>query len=200
MRKGADVLLFGVILAGGEGRRMGGTDKATLPLAGRWLAEQVRDRFAPQVAALAISANGDPARLARLDLPVLPDDGSFGPLSGVLAGLDWAAGQGATALVTAPVDGPFLPGDLAPRLLLAGGGGVALACSGGNDHPTYALWPCDLAPALWAFLASGAKARIRDFAALHGAARAEFPDDGAFTNINTPDDLARAETLMRGAE
>ena len=180
---------------------MGGADKATLMLAGRSLAAHVADRLEPQVERLAISANGDAARLAGLGLPVLPDAASLGPLSGILSALRWAAPLGATAVISAPVDCPFLPGDLAPRLLMAAEdspGGVALARSGGNDHPTFALWPVGLHDDLAAFLASGAKARVRAFADAHGATRADFPDDGAFANLNTPEDLAQATSLLRG--
>jgi molybdenum cofactor guanylyltransferase len=184
--------LFGVILAGGQGRRMGGADKALLPLAGRPLVAHVIDRFAPQVERLAISANGDAGRFAGFGLPVLPDDASLGPLSGVLAGLSWA--EGADAVVTVPVDCPFLPGDLAPRLLLAGP--PAMAVSGGRDHPVCAIWPVSLRLPLAAFLASGAKARVTDFLEGHGVARADFADDGAFRNINTASDLAAAEALL----
>lgn len=193
--------IFGAILAGGQGRRMGGADKALLPLAGRPLIAHALDRLEPQVDRLAISANGDPARLARFGLPVLPDDGgSQGPLSGLLAALDWAAPLGATHLVTAPVDAPFLPPDLVPRLLLAAEGtGAALARSGGNDHPTCGLWPITARDALRAFLSSGAKPRVRDFAATLQATRAEFPADGAFANLNTPEDLAAAEARLKGA-
>lgn len=192
--------IFGVILAGGQGRRMGGRDKATLLLAGRSLAAHAVDRLEPQVERLAISANGDPARLAALGLPVLPDDQPQGPLSGVLSALDWAAPYGATHVVTAAVDTPFFPGDLVPRLLLASDpSGLALARSGGDDHPTFGLWPVTLRDDLRAFLASGAKASVRAFADARGAGRADFPDDGAFLNLNTPDDLTRAEALIRGA-
>ena len=192
--------IFGVILAGGGGRRMGGADKATLRLAGRSLAAHVVDRLEPQVERLAISANGDPARLSALGLPVLADTQSQGPLSGVLAALDWAAPRGATAVVTVAVDTPFFPGDLVPRLILASDpSGMALARSGGNDHPTFALWPVTLRDDLRDFLASGAKASVRAFADARGAGRADFPEDGAFMNLNTPDDLSGAEALIRGA-
>ena len=191
--------IFGIILAGGQGRRMG-ADKALLPLAGRPLLAHVRERLEPQVEALAISANGDPARLAGFGLPVLADDRQLGPLSGILAGLRRAAGQGADALVSAPVDAPFLPGDLTPRLILAAGGpGLAIARAGERLHPAFGLWPVSLAPALEAFLASGAKPKVMDFAAAHHAAIAPFPDDGAFLNLNTPQDLAAAEVLLGGA-
>lgn len=190
--------IFGTILAGGQGRRMGGADKALLLLAGRPLIAHAIDRLEPQVERLALSANGDPARLARFGLPVLPDDGHpQGPLSGLLAALDWAAPLGATHLVTAPTDAPFLPPDLTPRLLLAGD--LTLARSGGNDHPTFGLWPTSLRGDLRAFLASGAKTSVRAFADAHHAARADFPDDGAFTNLNTPEDLAAAEARLKAA-
>lgn len=180
--------IFGVILAGGQGRRMGGVDKALLTLGGQSLIARVAARFEPQVERLAVSG-----RQGYLGLPCLADAAALGPLAGVLAGLRWAAAAGADAVVTVPVDAPFGPGDLVPRLLLAGGGGVALAQSGGRAHPTFALWPVGVAGALEAFLASGVKARVLDFAQAQGAAMAEFPDDGSFVNLNTPDDLARAE-------
>lgn len=192
--------IFGVILAGGQGRRMGGADKALLPFGKGTLAGFVTDRFEPQVEQLCISANGDPARLAALGLPVLPDTESMGPLSGILSALIWAKARGADALVSVAVDTPFLPPDMVPRLCLAAERspeGLAHAASGGNDHPTCALWPTDLAPALQEFLASGVKARVRNFAADHGSVRAQFPDDGSFVNLNTPDDLAMANAMLR---
>ena len=192
--------LFGVILAGGEGRRMGGADKALLPLAGRPLVWHAMDRLSPQVESLAISANGDPARLAKLGLPVLPDAERLGPLAGILAALDWAAQRGATAVVSVAVDTPFFPGDLVPRLALAAEGareGLAMVRSGGRDHPTFALWPVSLRDPLREFLGRGEVPRVRGFADLHGAARADFADDGAFDNLNTPEDLSRAEALLR---
>lgn len=183
--------IFGVILAGGQGRRMGGVDKGLLPLAGQSLIARVAARFEPQVERLAVSG-----RQGYLGLPHLPDEAALGPLSGVLSGLRWAAPLGADAVVTVPVDGPFVPGDLVPRLLLAAGGGVAVARSGGRAHPTFSLWPVGGAGALAAFLASGVKARVLDFAASQGAVMAEFPEDGSFVNLNTPEDLARAEALL----
>lgn len=178
---------------------MGGADKALLRLAGTTLVARAVERLEPQVERLAISANGDAGRFASLGLPVLADDDPMGPLSGVLAGLDWAAPLGATAIVTVAVDCPFFPGDLVPQLALAAegsAGGVALARSGGDDHPTFGLWPVGLRGALRDFLASGAKARVRAFADMQAAARADFAMDGAFGNLNTPDDLARAEAMI----
>lgn len=194
---GAVMRIFGVILAGGQARRMGGADKALALLAGQPLLTYVRDRFLPQVEQLALSANGDPGRFASYALPVLPDQTPRGPLSGILSALHWAAPLGATAVVSVPVDGPFLPPDLVPRLCLAAeGSGLAMAASHGTLHPTFALWPVSLAPALAAFLASGVKERVRAFAAQHNAGTADFPDDLAFANANTPADLTRFAALL----
>ena len=193
--------IFGVILAGGQGQRMGGVDKALVPLASAPLLAHVIARLEPQVERLALSANGDAARFARFGLPVLPDAGGAGPLAGVLAALRWAAPLGATAVVSAPVDGPFLPGDLCPRLCLAAESaaeGLAVAQAGGRLHPTFALWPVGLAGPLAAFLDSGAKPKVMDFVAAHGATEARFADGSGFDNLNTPEDLARAEAVLRG--
>ena len=168
---------------------MGG-DKALMPLGGRPMVHWVAESFGPQVEDLALSANGDAGRFDFLGLPVLADSDIQGPLSGVLAGLRWAAPQGATALVSVPCDGPFVPPDLVPRLCMAAEGGhPALAQSDGDAHPTYALWPITCLPALERFLASGAVARVRDFAQTQGGSYATFPK-GSFANANTPQDLA----------
>ena len=193
--------IFGVILAGGEGQRMGGVDKALIELAGRPLIAHVLARLEPQVDRVLISANGDPARFAGLGCPVVADAVPQGPLSGVLAALTAAAGQGATHLVSTPVDTPFLPGDLVPQLLLAAEEapeGLAFAADATGDHPATAIWPTGLAPALADFLADG-RAKVTGFADAHGAARAQFPDPRAFLNLNTPADLAQAESLLKGA-
>jgi len=192
--------IFGVILAGGAGRRMGGADKSALLLGAQPLLARVIDRIGPQVERLAVSANGDPARLAAGRLPVLPDALPQGPLSGVLAALDWAAPQGATAVVSVAVDTPFFPGDLVPQLVLTAEGapfGAAVAESGGRAHPTFALWPVALREDLRAALARG-EAKVMAFAQRHQAALARFSDDQAFLNINTAQDLASAEALLTG--
>lgn len=178
---------------------MGAVDKALLPFAGAPLLSQVIARLEPQVEAVALSANGDAGRFAGFGLPVLADGVAMGPLSGVLAGLRWAEARGATAVLTVPVDGPFLPGDLCPRLCLAAEtspSGLAIARSGGRVHPTYGLWPVGLAGALATFLASGVKPKLMDFAGQHAAAVADFADEAAFMNLNTPDDLSRAKAML----
>ncbi|MCD1618155.1 molybdenum cofactor guanylyltransferase MobA [Salipiger manganoxidans] len=205
---------LGVILAGGLATRMGGGDKALLPLAGRTLLDRVIERLEPQVAGLALNANGDPARFARTRLPVLADSvpGHPGPLAGVLAGLDWAAEQGADSIVTVAADTPFFPCDLVPWLLLAAEGRphlLALACtprdpgaglkSGGrlNRHPTFGLWPVALREDLRAVLNDGLR-KVVLWTDRHEAGEALFPATpfDPFFNVNTPEDLARAEALI----
>ncbi|MGL6212187.1 MAG: molybdenum cofactor guanylyltransferase MobA [Paracoccaceae bacterium] len=181
--------VFGIILTGGRGLRMGGVDKALIELGGTSLVARVMARLAPQVEQLAVAGPR-----GYLGVPCLPDEVAMGPLSGVLAGLRWARDAGADAVVTVPVDGPFLPLDLVGRL--AARGGVALAESGGRVHPTFALWPVGVLAALEGFLTSGAKPKVLDFADAQGALRVEFADDRAFVNLNTPEDLARAQVVI----
>lgn len=196
---------LGVILAGGLASRMGGGDKGLLPLGSSTILGHVLDRFSPQVADLALNANGDPSRFAHLGLPVLPDsiEGFAGPLAGVLAGLDWAAGQGASHIVTAAADTPFFPADLVPRLILAAeeqGKPIALARTGDGRHPTFGLWPVALRGDLRAALADGLR-KVVLWTDRHGTAIAAFPTGrfDPFFNVNTPEDLAQAERLLEGA-
>ena len=190
---------LGVILAGGQATRMGGGDKGLLPLGDGTILSHVIDRLSPQVAGLALNANGDPARFAGLGLPVVADSlPEFpGPLAGVLAGLDWAAGEGASHIVTAAADTPFLPCDLVPQLILAAEGtphGLALAASPGGRQPTFGLWPVALRDDLRNALKDGLR-KVILWTGQHGAGTAEFPDDAAFFNVNTPDDLAKAQGM-----
>ncbi|WEF24842.1 molybdenum cofactor guanylyltransferase MobA [Paracoccus sp. S3-43] len=188
-----------IILAGGRATRMGGGDKCLLDLRGRPILARIVDRLAPQCRPLALNANGDPARFAAFGLPVVADGlpDHPGPLAGILAGMDWAAGRGAERVLSVAGDTPFFPADLALRLTQAGTG-IVLAASRDADgqviaHPTFGLWPVALRDDLRAALASGQR-RVRAFAAAHGAATAIWhagPED-PFFNINTPEDLDRA--------
>jgi molybdenum cofactor guanylyltransferase len=195
----------GVILAGGRATRMGGGDKGLREVGGRRLIDHVIARLAPQCAGMAINANGDPARLAEFGLPVLPDSlpDHPGPLAGVLAGLDWAAAEGAAAIVTAAADTPFFPVDLVARLQEAAGpSGLCLAASTDEDgrmqrHPTFGLWPVALRDDLRVALTGGLR-KIVLWTDSHGAGLARFdstPFD-PFFNVNTPEDITTAERLM----
>lgn len=195
---------LGVILAGGQGRRMGGADKALLMLAGKPLIGHVIDRLAPQLGRLAINANGAPERFAAFGLPVIGDSvpGFAGPLAGVLAGLDHAAAQGHSHIVTAAADTPFLPADLVARLQ-AGAGDCAVALAATPDpagglrrHPTFGLWPVALRETLRTALAAGIR-KVVAFTDGQGCATVTFAAAAGdpFFNVNTPDDMVRAERL-----
>ncbi|MEM1429254.1 MAG: molybdenum cofactor guanylyltransferase MobA [Pseudomonadota bacterium] len=200
-----------IILAGGLARRMGGGDKGRLALAGTPLIERVIGRLAPQAGPLALNANGVPARFADLGLPVIADSisGHPGPLAGVLAGLDWAAGLGAERIVTVAADTPFFPQDLVDRLRAGAetaDAPIALAATphttrGRVRHPTFGLWSVHLRDDLRAALADGIR-KVVIWTDSHGATDVLFDTpDGAdpFFNVNTPEDLSAAEARARGA-
>lgn len=196
---------FGVILAGGQATRMGGGDKGLRTLGGQSLLARVEARLAPQVDQLALNANGDAARFVDMGLPVIPDSiaGFAGPLAGILAGLDWAAAHGAETIVTAAADTPFFPCDLVPQLLLASEGmthPLVLAATpdakrGTARHPTFGLWPVALRDDLRAALEGGLR-KVVLWTQEHGGREALFAQEEAFFNVNTPHDLARAETML----
>jgi molybdopterin-guanine dinucleotide biosynthesis protein A len=196
---------FGVILAGGQARRMGGGDKGLLPLGSSTILGHVIDRLAPQVAGLALNANGEQDRFASFGLPVVSDsiDGFAGPLAGVLAGLDWAAARGADHIVTAAADTPFFPADLVPRLLMAAedqGHPIALGRTDNGRHPTFGLWPVALREDLRIALTEGVR-KVVQWTDKHGTAMADFPTGrfDPFFNVNTPEDLALAQSYLEGA-
>ena len=192
---------LGLILAGGLARRMGGRDKAFLMLDGQTLLDRALARLAPQVDALAINSNADPARLAGYDAPLVPDldDSRAGPLAGVLAGLTHAQEEGASHVVTVAVDTPFFPRDLAARLRAAADGEdmpLACAATGARTHPVFGLWPIDLKDDLAAAMAEGER-KVDRWTVRHGCAVARWAADpfDPFFNVNTPEDLAEAERL-----
>lgn len=196
---------IGVILAGGQARRMGGGDKGRLVLGGVPLIERVIARLGVQVDVLALNANGDAARFADLGLPVLPDSltGFPGPLAGVLAGLDWAAEQGAARIVTAAADTPFFPKTLVRDLSAAAGPkGMALAATQAEDgkvwaQPTFGIWPVALREDLRAALGDGLRKVVR-WTDRHGAGQVVYDATlgDPFFNINTPEDLVQAEETL----
>lgn len=189
---------LGVILAGGLATRMGGGDKCLLPLGGAPILRHVMDRLAPQVDGMILNANGDATRFADYALQIVPDSiaGFAGPLSGVLAGLDHAASTGHTHIVTAAADTPFFPCDLVPQLLHAAENtGLALAASPSGRQPTFGLWPVSLRDDLRTALNDGLR-KVVMWTQKHDAGMAEFPDDAAFFNVNTPQDLQTAEQML----
>jgi molybdopterin-guanine dinucleotide biosynthesis protein A len=201
--------IAGVLLAGGQGTRMSadgqGGDKPLRLLGGITLLAHVIARVTPQVGRMVLNANGDPARFAGFGLAVVADEVADhpGPLAGILAGMRWAAAQGATDVLSVAADTPFLPEDLVARLDAARrAASVPLACaaSGGWTHPVIGLWPVALADSLAADLRAGMR-KIDAWTAQHGVASAEFsiePFD-PFFNVNRPGDLAEAEALLTSA-
>ena len=187
-----------VVLAGGLARRMGGGDKPLRTLAGRPMLDHVLDALRDQVARVALNANGDPARFAAYGLPVLADPlpDHPGPLAGILAGLDWAAAEGAAWLVSAPGDCPFLPADYVARLRAAAAP-LACAMSTSQTHPPCGIWPVTLRFNLRDALLAGER-KIDRWTARHGITHVGWPADpiDPFFNANTAEDLAEAEALL----
>jgi molybdenum cofactor guanylyltransferase len=177
---------------------MDGRDKPFLDVGGVSILARVIARLRSDGHAIAISANGDPARFAGFELPVLPD-GQFrgeGPLAGVLVGLDWAANRGADALLTVPGDTPFVPAGLAATLAPP----PACAASNGRAHHLVALWPVGCRGALRLVLSAPGRRDIARFAAAVGMRRVDFAVTkwDPFLNVNTPEDLAAARAIAEG--
>jgi molybdenum cofactor guanylyltransferase len=197
---------FGLVLAGGLARRMGGGDKASIKIGRSTILDRVLSTLSGQCAGVIINANGDPARFADTGCEVIPDNvpDHPGPLAGILAGLDWLAAQdrGIEWLLSVPGDCPFLPDDLVDRLHEARrkmGAGVPLACarSGEWRHPVVGLWPVALRDDLCKALTVEGLRKIEVFTARHGVAIAEWPVEpiDPFFNVNTPEDVARAQAI-----
>ncbi|MBR0679356.1 molybdenum cofactor guanylyltransferase MobA [Roseomonas eburnea] len=195
---------LGCVLAGGLARRMGGGDKPLRTLGGRPMLDHALARLAPQVAAVVLNANGDPARFASYGLPVVADGlpDYPGPLAGILAAMDWAAAERPDLpwIASVPGDSPFIPDDLVARLHAAReAASVPFACarSGGQTHPPVGLWPVALREELRAALLAGER-KIDRWTARHGCTHADWPDNPVdpFFNANAPEDLAIAERLL----
>lgn len=188
-----------VILAGGQGSRIGGGKP--LRTLGRLTLLERALRQARQWSGDVVVAVRDEGQLGETDLPMVLDEPEIeGPLGGLAAGLGFARDAGAGALLSLPADMPFLPEDLAPRLEQAIGGRLAaLASSGGHLHPVCGLWRIGALDRLPGYLASG-KRSLKGFAEALGFAAVEWPagPPDPFLNINSAEDLASAERLVRG--
>jgi len=187
--------ITGIILAGGLGRRMGGVDKGLKPLRGRPMVAWVIERLAPQVSELLINANQNIEAYGAFGYRVIPDEieGYAGPLAGLHRGLgaasnDWVA--------TSPCDSPFLPTDLVERLYRAAqasNADLAVARTGDQPHPVFALCRRSVLRGLTQFLENGGRKIDAWYSALR-VAEVPFDDQaGAFSNINTADELDKYE-------
>jgi molybdopterin-guanine dinucleotide biosynthesis protein A len=192
--------IAGVILAGGENRRMGGREKAFLTIGGVPILTHVANMLAAQCHPVMISAGGDPARFAAFGLGVIADTECRGPLVGLTGALDWFADShpDITHILSVPSDTPFLPNDLGTELAAAlkPDSFAAFAVSDGRLHPVIGLWPLIARHGLHDVIARGA---LSFHAAREGQkfARVEWianPRD-PFFNVNTPEDLMTAVSL-----
>ncbi|MBI2306205.1 MAG: molybdenum cofactor guanylyltransferase [Rhodocyclales bacterium] len=187
--------ITGVVLAGGQGRRMGSVDKGLRMFRGRPLAAWAVERLAPQVDELFISANRNAEVYAGFGYPVLGDvvAGYAGPLAGLHAALAHATHP---LVATVPCDSPFLPNDLVARLAAAladGGATIAIARTGGQPHPVFCLCRRELLPGLSDYLARGER-RFETWFRAQAAIEVAFDDQAeAFTNINTDAELSALE-------
>jgi molybdopterin-guanine dinucleotide biosynthesis protein A len=199
----------GIVLAGGQSRRMGGGDMGLLELAGKPMLGHVIDRLSVQVGRMAINANGDPSRFSPFGLPVVADTvaGFVGPLAGVLAGMRWSAGSapGAHWIVTVAGDAPMLPLDLVLRLTEAvatRGAAIALARSAGEVHPVIGLWPVALADDLETAIEDGVR-KVLHWTGRHGTVTVDFSmtriggvEVDPFFNANTPQELDSLRAML----
>ena len=181
--EGAARPVVGVLLAGGQARRMGGGDKCLRRLGARPILEHVIERARPQVAALVLNANSDPSRFAAFGLPVVGDviADFAGPLAGVLTGMEWARAHRPECpwIATIATDTPFFP-DLVGRLLAAvDADGADLACAGvGRPRPPGVRpWPVRLAPDLRAAMVDEGLRKVDVWTARHRLAEVSFATD-----------------------
>jgi molybdenum cofactor guanylyltransferase len=181
----------GVVLAGGQGRRMGSVDKGLVLLHGRPMVRHALDRFVPQVADVLINANQHVDQYAAFGFPVFPDaiGGFVGPLAGLHVGLTHATQE---LVATVPCDSPFLPGDLVARLLaalVASDAQLAVARTFDQPHPVFALVQRSVLPHLTHYLEGGGR-KIDAWYATLKIVEVQFDDEAdAFRNINTLDEL-----------
>jgi molybdopterin-guanine dinucleotide biosynthesis protein A len=184
----------GIVLAGGLGRRMGGVDKGLQLLHGRPMIAHVLARLARQVDDIVINANQNLERYAAFGHRVVPDEigGFAGPLAGLHAGLGAVSRPLA---VTVPCDSPFLPQDLVARLHAElDRNDLAVAKTGEQPHPVFALVQCSVAENLRAFLAAGGRKIDAWYASLK-VVEVRFDDEAdAFRNINTLEELGKIGT------
>ena len=190
----------GVILAGGQGKRMGSADKGLQLLDGKPLVAHVIDRLRPQVSTLIVNANRNQSAYAAFGYPVCSDEPLdwSGPLAGFLTGLRHCK---TLYLVTAPCDAPFLPSRLVEdlhRSLEEKQADLAVAVSKDDEYcrvqPAFCLMKASLATDLENFMARGGR-KIEQWYATRKVATACFNERHCFENVNTPDELARLQGI-----
>ncbi|MEH6724997.1 MAG: molybdenum cofactor guanylyltransferase MobA [Hyphomicrobiales bacterium] len=199
--------ILGVVLAGGQSRRMGSVDKTLMPLCGVPMVKIVLDRIRPQVDDVIVNSNADASLFAAFGAPVLCDTvaGYAGPLAGILTALEYAAENDFQSVCSVAADTPFFPHDFVTKLTDLQDHDVILASYNGFRQPTFGLWSVGLIDRLRAFLTQGDERKIMRFVQQQNWAIVEFdsnPIDGAdpFFNVNTPDDMKLAEQYLGNYE
>jgi molybdenum cofactor guanylyltransferase len=191
----------GLVLAGGQGRRMGGVDKGLELLQGRPMIAWVLERLVPQVDEVLISANQNLERYRAFGHPVLTDEvgGFAGPLAGLERGLATARHD---LLVTAPCDSPFLPAQLVSRLhqsLAQADAELAVARTGRQPHPVFCLCKKSVHANLRGYLTQGGRKIDTWYAGLKVVEVAFDDAPEAFSNINTRDELEAHAARIGGS-
>lgn len=177
------MLITGLILAGGQGKRMGGTDKGLVIYAGKPLVDWAIECMAPQVDELLISANRNLEQYAARGYRVVQDSmpDFQGPLAGILTGLQTAKHDW---MLTVPCDLPYLPQELASCLRAeASGRSAVFARDAGRDHPAVLLLNKSCLSGLINYLEKGERS-IKGFLRRVNASSVTFSDPAAFRNIN----------------
>ncbi len=207
--------ILGGVLAGGLSRRMGGRDKSLVLLNDKTLISHVIARLETQVSTIVINANGNPERFDNSGYPVICDiiEGFAGPLAGIHALLDHArrSNPEISHVATVAADTPFFPDNFVANSLKSisvidnSDPTIVLAKSSQNNHPVFGLWPVTLLESLETFLKSGETRKVMAFVQMHPYRFEEFPFyefDGCkvdpFFNINNPDDLGEAQSIIVG--
>jgi molybdopterin-guanine dinucleotide biosynthesis protein A len=185
------------ILAGGEGRRIGGGKPLRL-LGGQRLIDRALAQARQWSDLVAISVR-DPAQVEPVDAPLLTDEpGIGGPLAGLVSAMTYADSNGCPLLLTIAADTPLLPRSLLERLLAEiGQSRCALASSGGRIHPVCGLWRTSAVSQVEHYLATGRRS-VRGFAELLGYRAVEWPIGAAdpFFNVNSAEELRAAEAML----
>lgn len=184
-------IITGLILAGGQGRRMGGVDKGLQEFRGRRLVDHVYERLAPQVGGIIVNANQNLGAYRTFGVRVVSDAiGQFaGPLAGLHAGLCVSRRP---YLVSVPCDSPFLPDDLVARLFAALEGSsaeIAVPKTGQWQQPVFCMVRSGVLDHLADFLKKGGRKVDAWYTTLHVAEVAFDDKVEAFSNINTSDEL-----------
>ena len=195
-----------VILAGGKGRRMGGKDKALIPLLDRPLLSYVLESISGHVAPIALNINTNLDKFSEFGYEIIEDPikGHLGPLAGILASLNWARQLNQKWVMTLPCDTPFLPKNIVKEMIKLKNKeldvDLVVAQSKGYNHPVIALWKSDLNLKLEKALNEGIR-KIDIFTSSLKVAYVDFDkinndNFDPFTNLNSPLDLIKAQQIL----